>query len=64
LTLRVAALGVFVVLLVVIAIVDYGWIPAYLLLGVIVVGLPYALVALTRGHSEWFDREQRRRGRR
>jgi uncharacterized membrane protein len=63
-TVRRALLAVFVVLLVAIAILDYGWIPAYLLLVVIVVGVPYAVVALSRGQSEWFSREERRRERR
>ena len=63
-TARRVLLAVLLVLLVAIAIVDYGWIPTYLLLVVVVVGVPYALVALTRGQTEWFDRDQRRRSRR
>jgi hypothetical protein len=62
--LRRALLALFVVLLVAIAILDYGWIPAYLLLVVLLVGVPYAVGALTRGQQEWFGREQRHRERR
>jgi peptidoglycan/LPS O-acetylase OafA/YrhL len=64
LTARRALLAVFVVLLVAIAILDYSWIPAYLLLVVVLVGVPYAVIAVSRGQQEWFGREQRRRRRR
>ena len=60
-TLRRAGLAVFLALLLAVAVLDYTWIPAFLLLVVIVVGVPYALILLVRGQTEWFDREQRRR---
>jgi CHASE2 domain-containing sensor protein len=63
-TLRWALLAAFAVLLLVVAIVDASWVPFTVLLVVLLVGVPYAVVALTRGQSEWFDREQRRREKR
>jgi hypothetical protein len=60
-SLRRALLAALVVLIVVVAILDASWIPLVLLVAVIVVGVPYALVALTHGQIEWFDRHHRRR---
>jgi hypothetical protein len=64
LTIRRALVAALLVLLVAVAIVDVGWLPFTVLLLVLLVGVPYAVVALTRGQNEWFDREQRRRERR
>jgi hypothetical protein len=58
-----ALLAGFGALLVVVAVFDASWIPLLLLVAVIVVGVPYALIALARGQSEWYDRESRRRRR-
>jgi hypothetical protein len=63
-TLRRALVAAVALLLLVVAIVDVGWVPFTLLVVVVLVGVPYAVVALTRGQTEWFDREQRRRERR
>jgi hypothetical protein len=66
-TVRRGLVAAFVVLLVVVAIVDASWIPLVLLVAVLMVGVPYALVQLTRGQGEWFgrhhDRPPRRRRR-
>jgi len=61
LTLRRALLAAFVAFLVVVAVLDASWIPLILLLAVIVVGVPYALVALSEGQREWYDRNRRNR---
>jgi hypothetical protein len=63
-TLRRALLAALIIFLVVVAIVDVGWLPAAVLLVVIVAGVPYAVGALAQGQSEWFGREQERRKRR
>ena len=60
-TLRRALVAAVALLLLVVAIVDVGWVPFTLLVVVVLVGVPYAVVARTRGQTEWFDREQRRR---
>ena len=57
-------LAAFVALLIVVAIVDASWIPLVVLVAVLVVGVPYALVQLTRGQGEWFERHHGRRRRR
>ena len=63
-TLRRALVAAVAVVLLVVAIVDVGWVPFAILVFVVLVGVPYAVVALTRGQTEWFDREQRRREKR
>jgi hypothetical protein len=63
-TLRRALLAALIVFLVVVAIVDVGWLPAAVLGAVIVAGVPYAVGALAQGQTEWFGREQERRKRR
>ncbi len=63
-TLRRALVAAVAVLLLVVAIVDVGWLPFTVLVVVVLVGVPYAVVALSHGQTEWFDREQRRREKR
>jgi hypothetical protein len=63
-TQRRVLLAVLLVLLAVVAVVDAGWLPAAVLLLVLVIGVPVALRLLMQGQSEWFGREQDRRRRR
>jgi hypothetical protein len=63
-TLRRAVVAAVIALFVVVAIVDVGWLPLTVLVVVVLVGVPYAIVALTHGQQEWFGREEQRRKRR
>ena len=63
-TLRRGLLGAFAVLVLVVAVFDPGWAVVLVVVGVVALAFVSAAIFLAQGQSEWFDREERRRGRR